>query len=128
MSLTDLTKAIQSLKPSAGFIFSSEESGDKIQVTEAVFNKLEWVTGEAANKTAIITPVNPHPELTWSAVKAEMDRLQTEYDALDYARKRKAESPDIYDYMDGIVKNDQTQIDKYIADAQDVKARHPKGG
>ena len=41
---------------------------------------------------------------------------------------RKAEYPDIYDYMDGIVKNDQAQIDKYLADAQAVKARHPKGG
>ena len=42
--------------------------------------------------------------------------------------KRQAEYPDIYDYMDGIVKNDQTQIDKYIADAQAVKLKHPKGG
>ena len=43
-----------------------------------------------------------------------------------YANRR-SEYPDIYDYMDGIVKNDQTQIDKYIADAQAVKSRHPKG-
>jgi hypothetical protein len=50
------------------------------------------------------------------------------YDAQEYARKRKAEYPDIYDYMDGIVKNDQTQIDKYIADAQAVKSKYPKGG
>ena len=41
---------------------------------------------------------------------------------------RKKEYPDIYDYMDGIVKNDQTQIDKYIADAQAVKSKYPKGG
>jgi len=41
---------------------------------------------------------------------------------------RKAAYPDIYDYMDGIVKNDQTQIDKYIADAQAVKSKYPKGG
>ena len=41
---------------------------------------------------------------------------------------RKAEYPDIYDYMDGIVKNDQAQIDKYIADAQAVKSKYPKGG
>ena len=61
-------------------------------------------------------------------IKTKMDELKAEYDAQDYARKRQAEYPDIYDYMDGIVKNDQTQIDKYIADAQDVKARHPKGG
>ena len=47
-------------------------------------------------------------------VKTEYDKLLAEYDALDYARKRKSEYPNIYDYMDGIVKNDQTQIDKYI--------------
>ena len=41
---------------------------------------------------------------------------------------RKAAYPDIYDYMDGIVKNDQAQIDKYIADAQAVKSKYPKGG
>ena len=57
-----------------------------------------------------------------------MIELQAQYDAEAYKAKRQKEYPDIYDYMDGIVKNDQTQIDKYIADAQDVKARHPKGG
>jgi hypothetical protein len=61
-------------------------------------------------------------------IQTKLNELQAEYDAQDYARKRKAEYPDIYDYMDGIVKNDQTQIDKYIADAQAVKSRHPKGG
>ena len=67
-------------------------------------------------------------EISKEDIKAEMDRLKADYDSKAYARKRKKEYPDIYDYMDGIVKNDQTQIDKYIADAQDVKARHPKGG
>ena len=62
-----------------------------------------------------------------SKISVEMDRLQAEYDAQEYARKRKVAYPDIYDYMDGIVKNDQTQIDKYIADSQAVKARYPKG-
>jgi hypothetical protein len=61
-------------------------------------------------------------------INNEIKRLQADYDAQDYARKRKAEYPDIYDYMDGIVKNDQTQIDKYIADAQAVKSKYPKGG
>ena len=57
----------------------------------------------------------------------KLTELQTEYDAQDYARKRKTAYPDIYEYMDGIVKNDQTQIDKYIADSQAVKARYKKG-
>lgn len=43
-----------------------------------------------------------------------------------YAQKRAAEYPPITDYLDGIVKGDQTQIDKYIADCLAVKAKYPK--
>jgi len=82
------------------------------EVNEALFNSITWVS------------IN---NLSWSQVQAEMDRLNEEYDNQEYARKRKAAYPDIYDYMDGIVKNDQTQIDKYIADSQAVKVRYPKG-
>ena len=46
-------------------------------------------------------------------------------DAYKYARAK--EYPPITDYIDGVVKGDQTQIDKYIADCLAVKARHPKG-
>jgi|TARA_R100000093_G_scaffold38812_2_gene20419 hypothetical protein len=35
-------------------------------------------------------------------VQNEVDRLQTEYDAQDYARKRKAEYPTIADQLDKI--------------------------
>lgn len=47
--------------------------------------------------------------------------------ANEYKAKRAAEYPPITDYIDGVVKNDQAQIDKYIADCLAVKARHPKG-
>lgn len=30
------------------------------------------------------------------------------------------------DYLDGVVKGDQAQIDKYIADCLAVKAKYPK--
>ncbi len=43
-----------------------------------------------------------------------------------YSDKRKAEYPPATDYLDGIVKGDQGQIDKYIADCLAVKQRHPK--
>lgn len=46
--------------------------------------------------------------------------------ALTYAQKRAAEYPPITDYLDGIVKGDQAQIDKYIADCLAVKAKYPK--
>ena len=47
--------------------------------------------------------------------------------ARTYAEKRVAEYPPYTDYLDGVVKGDQTQIDKYIADCQAVKAKYPKG-
>ena len=61
-----------------------------------------------------------------AVVKTEEDKLQTEYDALEYSRKRKAEYPPMEDYLDGIVKDEQTQIDKYIADCKAVKEKYPK--
>ena len=43
-----------------------------------------------------------------------------------YAIKRSAEYPPIADYLDGVVKGDQAQINKYIADCLAVKAKYPK--
>ncbi|WP_396189705.1 hypothetical protein [Flavobacterium sp.] len=45
---------------------------------------------------------------------------------LTYAQLRAAEYPLMTDYLDGVVKGDQAQIDKYIADCQAVKAKYPK--
>jgi len=45
---------------------------------------------------------------------------------LTYAEKRAAEYPPVTDYLDGVVKGDQAQIDKYIADCLAVKAKYPK--
>ena len=45
---------------------------------------------------------------------------------LSYADKRKSEYPSIENYIDGVVKGDQTQIDNYIAECLAVKAKYPK--
>jgi len=52
--------------------------------------------------------------------------VQAEIDANQYKEKRQAEYPDFREYLDGIVKGDQAQIDKYIADCQAVKLKYPK--
>jgi hypothetical protein len=52
--------------------------------------------------------------------------LQAEYDSQAYARSRALEYPPAEDYLDGIVKGDQAQVDKYIADCQAVKDKYPK--
>lgn len=43
-----------------------------------------------------------------------------------YTIKRAAEYPSMTDYLDGVVKGDQAQINKYIADCLAVKAKYPK--
>ena len=61
-----------------------------------------------------------------TVVKTEEDKLQAEYDAQEYARKRKAEYPPMADYLDAVVKNDDTQKQKYIDDCKAVKEKYPK--
>lgn len=45
---------------------------------------------------------------------------------LTYADKRQAEYPPITDYLDGVVKGDQEQIQAYIDACLAVKAKYPK--
>ena len=52
--------------------------------------------------------------------------VQAYMDSKAYIAKRQAEYPSFIDYLDGVVKGDQAQIDKYIADCQAVKAKYPK--
>jgi len=58
---------------------------------------------------------------------AEAENLRPKPAELTYAQKRAAEYPPYADYLDGVVKGNQAQIDKYIADCQAVKAKYPKG-
>jgi len=46
--------------------------------------------------------------------------------AKSYSDRRKESYPPATDYLDGVVKGDQAQIDKYIADCLAVKQRFPK--
>ena len=64
---------------------------------------------------------------TEAEIQAEITRLQAEYDANAYKAQRAAEYPPITDYIDGVVKGDQAQIDAYIAACQAVKTKYPKG-
>lgn len=57
----------------------------------------------------------------WNTVDASYE------DILKRVLDLRAEAyPPMSDYLDGIVKNDQAQIDKYIADCLAVKAKYPK--
>ena len=66
-----------------------------------------------------------------SITQAEADALiaasqQQLFDALTYAQKRVSAYPPLTDYLDGIVKGDQAQVDAYIANCLAVKATFPK--
>jgi len=59
-------------------------------------------------------------------VEIDMDVVNAWVDPEAYKYKRQAEYPPMTDYLDGIAKGDQAQINKYIADCQAVKERYPK--
>jgi hypothetical protein len=59
-------------------------------------------------------------------VEIDMDLVNAWVDPNAYKAKRASEYPPITDYLDGVVKGDQTQIDKYIADCLAVKTKYPK--
>ena len=73
--ITDLEKfriAVETLKPSATFVLNYT---NETEMSEALFDTIDWVTGEDEQNTAITTKINPHSEITWTKVKAEMDKL-----------------------------------------------------
>jgi hypothetical protein len=59
-------------------------------------------------------------------VALDLEAIKSWVDPDAYKAKRAAEYPSITDYIDGVVKGDQAQIDKYIADCLAVKAKYPK--
>ena len=59
-------------------------------------------------------------------VEIDMDAVNAWVDPEAYKVKRQAEYPNVIDYIDGVVKGDQAQINKYIADCLAVKSRYPK--
>jgi hypothetical protein len=62
-------KAILTVKPNTQLTVNGDIT------SEEDFNKIEWTTGVDENGKAITTTNNPHTEITWTKVKAEMDKL-----------------------------------------------------
>ena len=59
-------------------------------------------------------------------VQIDMAAVNAWVDPNAYKSKRQAEYPPITDYLDGVVKGNQAQIDAYIAACQAVKTKYPK--
>ena len=90
-------QAIASLKPEAEFVVRGDE--------------LEWLSPDIDKPTE-------------AEIDAEVKRLQTEYDAQEYARNRKIEYPSMEDQLDYMFHNG---FDKWKEDiVQPVKDKYPK--
>ena len=85
--------------------------------------------------TDAIYKLNPQVVRTLGDIAYDVDGNEVAYDkaavqayvdGIAYKAKRATEYPPITDYIDGVVKGDQAQIDAYIAACQAVKAKYPK--
>jgi hypothetical protein len=61
-----------------------------------------------------------------NVVVYDNEAVQQYVDDHAYIAKRQAEYPPYTDYLDGVVKGNQAQIDAYIAACQAVKTKYPK--
>jgi len=99
--MTDILKAILKLNPNAEVSVNAED-----------INQITWHNG---------TPPIPKEQIL-----AKQQELIAEYNAKQYQRERVKEYPDYREYLDGIVKGDNVQVQKYIDDCLAVKAKYPK--
>lgn len=83
-----------------------------------------------------ILKLNPHiavirGDIAYDAngneVAYDKEAVQTYVDAHAYIAKRAAEYPPMINYIDGIVKGDNAQVQAYINACLAVKAKYPKG-
>lgn len=102
MKTFDIPSALQTLRPGAQWVLRGDE-----------YSGLEW-----------LDTVQTCP--TEAEINTEITRLQAEYDATEYQRLRAKEYPDYKLYLDGVVKNDQAQIQQYTDACLAVKAKYPK--
>lgn len=71
-------------------------------------------------------PFTAEEEAEWDAMEAAHAAEQAELAKTQYQRDRAAEYPPMADYIDGIVKGDQAQVQAYIDACLAVKAKYPK--
>jgi hypothetical protein len=87
-------------------------------------------------KFEAIYKLNPSVVTIRGDIAYDKDEQEVAYDnnavealmaAEAYKYKRAQEYPDFKDYLDGIVKNDQAQVQAYIDACNAVKNKYPKG-
>ena len=91
----------------------SLKSDAQVSCEKEDINKLVWHDGNPTN-------------ITNKQITDKLAELNTDYNSKEYQRKRQAEYPPMADYLDAIVKGDDTQKQKYIDDCKAVKEKYPK--
>jgi hypothetical protein len=98
--MIDKSDAILSLRPGAEWVLRGDD--------------IEWMDQNQSQPSE-------------SEIANELARLKVVAESKAYQSKRAAEYPSIADYIDGIVKGDQAQVQAYIDACLAVKAKYPKG-
>ena len=98
--------------PNYSLILTHQYPDDEWSITDNDYATLIWIT--------------PSQKPTQEELDAQWDLVAAKIAASAYKAKRAVEYPPITDYLDGVVKGDQAQIDKYITDCQAVKTKYPK--
>ena len=97
----------------------------KIEAVRSLFSRDSY---DKCTGDGVVTWKDGHTttEEETAQINAEYDRLQTEYDAQEYARKRKAEYPSVQDLVVALYDtDDKTAID---AKRAEIKLKYPKPG
>jgi hypothetical protein len=101
---------------------------EKIGITQAIMSlrpKAQWtLKGNEYDGLDWLDDVQTKP--TEEEINEEIKRLTKEYEDTQYQRDRAKEYPSFLEYIDGIVKGDAEQVQKYIDDCLAVKVRYPK--
>lgn len=97
-----ITQALLSLRPNCNFSMANEDYSTLVYQDENL------------------------PKPTLKQLQAEVKRLEKVAKSQEYIKLRQKEYPDILEYIDGVVKGDQDQINSYIQKCAEVKAKYPK--
>ena len=73
-----------------------------------------------------LTPLTAEEEAVHAAAQAASAAAVAAEAAVAYKAQRAAEYPPVADYLDGIVKSDQAQVQAYVDACLAVKAKYPK--
>lgn len=100
--MSDVTKALLKLRP-----------GAKWTVDGNSYAGITWLDD---------SQTKPSEE----EINAELGLQQVEIASTEYQRQRVVEYPPIEEYIDGVVKGDQAQIQAYIDTCLMIKRKYPK--